>query len=690
MKKLDLLTVVKAAKSDAVTYNSEFQRENEELLKSYLGMPYGDEVAERSQAISTDVADVVEADMPSLARIFLGSGDILTFEANGSDEQEEVEAREKTQYINWLVRRQPGSFKLIHDWIKDVEIQKTGVVKYFIEEVKKPREHEYQGVDESELDAILESLSGDNIEVEIVEQTEPDELGTFDIKFKTTRTEKKVRIINVPNESFLISKNATDKDSAHLVGDIVCKTRGQLLADGYKRDLVAKLQTAGAKKNPESNLPEIRFDDEGGEDYNGRPYAEWASEEVELSDLYVLVDYDNDGIAERRHILMSGDEILENEPFDHVPYAMMSAILMPHKAIGRSRAEITMGTQRIKSVLLRQTLDNVYMVNNGRNVVSSDVNLDDLLTVRPNGVVRMKQGSNRSPGDAVFPLQTPFVGDKSLTIMQYMDQARAQTTGSLMASQGLDADALNKETATRFNGVEDQGAAKVELVARVMAETGFRQLFEGLCRLVSHYQDTATEIRVLGKPMTIDPSAWKYEHYTVSSVGLGAGTNEKTVENKSAIYQIQQQLKQMQSPLVDDKKIYNTLADILQALDMPNITEHFNDPENPEELILAENEQLKGMVQQLMAQVEQLQNPLAEAETIKAQARLIEAQGDKEIAAMGETAQMQRFMMELEQKAAEREEKAMQFQEEMMRKITEMELKYSADVRGGLNEGPLR
>lgn len=688
MDKLDLLRIVKSYESDAVTYNGEFQEANEDYLKRYLAEPYGDEVEERSHAISTDVADVVEADMPSLARIFLGSGDILTFEASTTNPQEEQEADEKTKYINWLVRRQPNSFKLIHDWIKDAEIQKTGVVKYFIDEEVKTEEHEFTGLDEMEYAEAQESLQGPNITVEEVEQS-TNEDGTFDLKFRTTRKTQKTRIINVPTENFLISRNAIDKDSAPLVGDTMVKTRGELLAEGYPRKLVAKLQLEGGKKDA-GNLKNIRFEDEGGENLEAGAYAEWASEEVELSDLYVLVDYDGDGIAERRHILKSGDVILENDPFDHVPYAMLSAILMPHKAIGRSRAEITMQTQRIKTVLLRQTLDNVYMANNGRNVIHNDVNLDDLLTVRPNGVVRLEDGSNILPQQAVFPLTTEFVGDKSLTIMQYMDQARAQTTGSLMASQGLDADKLAQETATRFEGVQDNSAAKVELVARVMAETGFRQLFEGLAWMVSKYQDTATEFRVLGKPLTVNPANWKHSHSVVSSVGLGAGTNEKTVANKTAIYQMQQQLKQLQSPLVDDKKIYNTLADILQALDMPSISDHFNDPENPDDLILAENEQLRAMLMQLQEQVQALQNPLAEAEGIKAQAKLIEAEGKQGIEAMKAQSEMQRFLMEMQQRDREREEKSMQFQEELMRKITELELKHSTNVRGGLDEGPLR
>lgn len=147
-----------------------------------------------------------------------------------------------------------------------------------------------------------------------------------------------------------------------------------------------------------------------------------------------------------------------------------------------------------------------------------------------------------------MPLQIPYVGDRTLQVLQYVDQTRAQTTGALLANQGLDSDAIGRETATRFEGVRDDGQAKIELIARNYAETGWRKLYEGIAWLASRYQDTATEFRVLGKALTVNPSGWKYSHHVESKVGLGAGSNEQLIEARQGIYTIQQQLK-----LVDQK-----------------------------------------------------------------------------------------------------------------------------------------
>lgn len=677
----ELVSLVSQAESQAAIFSGDLMRDNTKYLEAYLGEKTGDFAAipNQSSVVSTDIADVVESDMPSLARIFLGSGNIITFTPNTENEIETQEAEEKTKYVNWIIRSQPESFQLIHNWLKDAEIQKNGVVKYFIEDHKEVEMVEYENVDVNELSAIRDSLVGsfvDKVKVDIVEQEETTSEQTFNIKFRVTTEKQKVCIINIPPESFLITRNASSIDDAEMVGDRVRKTRSELLADGFKRELIDKLPKVSDKAVQESNIASVRNRDQGGE-YNESTIAEWASEYVEISDLYVKVDFDGDGIAERRHIMISGNVVLINEYFNHVPYASLSALLMPHKAIGRSRAEITYQTQLQKTALMRGMNDNIYMVSNPRNVVHGDVDLDDMLTVRTNGIVRLDEDSTILPQSAVFPLQTPYIGDRTLQVIQYIDQARAQTSGNLLASQGLDADAISKETATRFSGVQDAGAAKIELMARNYAETGFRKLFEGIAWLVSRYQNTETELRVLGKALTVNPKGWKYNHYVESNVGLGAGENDKLIEALQGLYGIQQQLKATGSALVDDDKLYSTLNRITDGLGLPRTSEFFNDPKEPDDLLKAHNEQLNSMVIQLQEQLQMTQNPLAEAEQIKQQAFLVKAQSDAQIKVAELQSKNEHFQQELEASSKKQIE-------ELALKLTELELKYQKDVPGAL------
>lgn len=678
MTESELVSLLTQAKEDCAIYTGEFMAENEKYLEAYLGLKTGEFASspEESSVVSNDIADVVEADMPSLARIFMGSGDILSFQANTESEADIQEAEDKTKYVNWVVRNQPESFKIQHDWLKDAEIQKASVVKYFYEESKEVDEVEFEGLSEDELVEVIDSLKKPDIKkVEIVEQEEED--GFFNIKFKVTRELKKIRIINVPPESFLISRNATSKQDAEVIGDIVQKTRSELLADGFPRKLIESLPSQDKDMESRSRLNQIRNEDQGGS-FNNETIGNWANEKVEILDLYARIDFDGDGIAEMRHVMISGNVVLENEYFNHKPYAMLSAVLMPHKAIGRSRAEITYPTQLEKTALKRGMMNNMYMTNKPRTVVHSSVNLDDMLTVRTNGIIRMDdENPNIIPQNAVYPLVTQYTGDKTLQVIQYADQQRANTTGSLMASQGLDADSIAKETATRFTGIEKSGAAKIELIARNYAETGYRDLFEGVAWLASRYQNTEIEFAVLGKAMKINPGKWKYNHSVQTNVGLGAGNNEALVASLQGIYQIQQQLKMAGSSLVDEVDIYNTLKRITDGLGLPRADEFFNDPEEPNDLLKAQNEQLNAMVLQLQEAMQQMQNPLAESEQIKAQAGLIKAKSDAEIKIMEMQQAQQQFIAEMKERETKRDE-------EMAMKLTEMELKYKKDVPGAL------
>jgi hypothetical protein len=677
MTEHELLATIQQAESAAIVYNSEIQSINERLLKDYNGDPYGDEVEDRSQVTSTDVADVVESDMPALARIFLGSQRPLVFGTNSVDPRAEKEAEEKTVYINHLIHDQPNSFDTIFKWMKDAEMQKAGVLKYMAEETECIEYVEHENISEVELVALEESLQGEDVKDIVVESRTEEVDGLFDVSFKVVRSKQEFKFYNMAGEQFIISQNANSKDDAEIVGDMMERTRGDLVAMGFDRDLVDTLPSAGSAPK-KSSIDYIR---DKKSSVGTSAVKDWASEPVEVRDLYVKVDYDGDGIAERRHILKAGNTILINEPFDHVPYAILCGIPLPHRVIGKCRAELAQKTQRVKTALMRQILDNIYSVNNPRTILHPDVNIDDVLTNRHGGVVRLKNSTAITPQAAVMPLVTPYIGDKALQVLQYVDASRAQQTGVNAANQGLDADSIAKETATRFMGVREDSQAKIELVARNFAETGFKQLYEGIAWFASRYQNTEQELRILGKELTVNPSSWKYNTHVISRVGLGSGGSQQMTQALQGIYAIQQQLAQTGSPLSDQVKVHNTLKEITESLGFKDSKKFFNDPEQPEQLLQAENEMLKQAVKQLQANMQQLQaqaqNPLSEAEKIKAQAKLIEAEGKQKL------------------DAAKLAEDARQFDIETMAKadainkrtavdLTKIEAQHGQDIEGSL------
>ena len=101
---------------------------------------------------------------------------------------------------------------------------------------------------------------------------------------------------------------------------------------------------------------------------------------------------------------------------------MLTPVLMPHSLVGRSVADQTQDLQLIKSTLLRQMLDNLYLTNNPeKEVVEGLANLEDLMSSRPGGIKRVKQPN------VIRMLETPFVAGASFPMLDYIDKALEQS-----------------------------------------------------------------------------------------------------------------------------------------------------------------------------------------------------------------------------------------------------------------------
>jgi len=639
-----------------------------ENLDYYTGdLPEKPEHNYLSGVTSRDVFDTVESDHPSLVRTFLGAHSPLKFNPTTDSQVDIQQAEEKTEYINYIIKNSPNSFKVLSDWMKDGNIS-YGVLKFEYIEEETVKELKYKGIDESEQALLLEDLENDkNLkEIEVIESEEDD---LRQVTFKIKQDKKYYKLINVPPENFRITKGVACLEDAEIVGHEEVLTRSDLIQMGYDEDEVKKLSET---ELDDKGINDRRFSNEGGDNITTLPEANddnhSPNDELTVQFMYLKVDYDGDGIAERRRIVKVGTTILDNQQFEIIPYAILSAIPIPNKLIGYGRAEIAKQSQKIQTKLMRSILDNIYQVNNPGFVAHyEEINMQDLLTNRPNRIVRKKK---RGLGaDALQPLVTPYIGDKALQVTQYVDSKKANSLGIQSSNQGLDSDALYRETATRFQGVQDEQKAKIELVARVYAETGFRQLYEGLAWMVAHYQNEAFEIKVLGKQLSIDPRAWRYEHQVSTTVGLAADDTETVVANMGALLSLLERYQEKGFVLSDQKKIYNVTKMLAEKLGIDDITKVLNDPEVPQQTLLAQNEQLMGLVEQLQAQVQQLQNPLAEAEKIKAQADLVKAQADNEI-------EIEKLKLETEK-----------FFVDTTRKYDELELKYQTDIPGkGTND----
>lgn len=317
-------------------------------------------------------------------------------------------------------------------------------------------------------------------------------------------------------------------------------------------------------------------------------------------------------MAELRKVVKSGRVVLENEEADVIPFAAITPIIMTHRHFGRSVADMVMDLQLIKSTLMRQVLDNIYLTNSPRQAVLSSAqgvpqaNLDDLLTVRPGGIVR------EYVPNAVRPLQVPFMGQYGLQVMEYVDTVSAKRTGVTDNLAGVDSDALNK-TARGATIIQNNAMMRIKLIARIFAETGVKSLFKLILHCLSTYQDKAMIVRLTDKFVEVDPRGWDTSWDMTINVGLGTGNKDQQLGHLQAIAQAQVGLLQAGLGVVTPKNIYNAQARIVENAGFKSVEEFWTDPDqqrqqqqpDPRMVAMQQEQQMKQQQAQAELQVNQ-------------------------------------------------------------------------------------
>ena len=563
-------------------FNTELSEQREDAMKYYLGEKFGNEIEGRSEIVTTDVRDTIEYIMPSLMRIFTTHNNVAEFEPQGPEDVEM--AQQATDYVNYVFNKQNNGFKVLYDAFKDALISKTGVIKHFWEEKTEVSTENYTNLTEIEYQSILA-----NDDMEVIEHTEViiqkqqvDDFGTLispaiiehDVKVKKTKTDGQVRVLSVPPEEFLVSRRATSVEDASFVCHRVKKSVSDLILEGYPKSLVDELPsyTQNNAEFNEERIARFSYDDDSSPSNEG----EGPSRKVWLEECYMHIDYDNDGIAELRKITKGGHIILDNEEIDSIPFSTICPLPIPHKFHGMSIADTVQDIQLIKSTIMRNLLDNMYLTNNARYaVLAGQVELDDLLSSKPGGIVRM-----RAPG-AVTALPTPQIQPYAFDMVRYLDGIREERSGVSKMTQGLNPDVLTSHvTSGAISAATESSMQRIELIARIFAETGIKDLFRNIYSLVQRYEDRQKIAYLNGKFVPIDVSRWKEKLNCTVNVGVGSGSQSSKTQTMGSIMQIIQGLIQNggMGSLVTPENIYNAVSEFIAQSGYKNADQFISNP----------------------------------------------------------------------------------------------------------------
>jgi hypothetical protein len=531
----------------ALTYDdTELSQKRAKALEYYRGtMSDTPAMNGRSSVVSMDVADTIGWMLPGIIRVFTASDRMAIYEPEKPADEEF--AKQATDYVNYVFTKDNPGYRIMWDATHDSLLLGNGIVKHWWDSQEEIETSEHSGLTEEQLavmamDRDTEIVAQKEGEPQIIMVPGPNgqmmemPLSTYDVKVKRVESSGRLKVECIEPEDFLLDREATCIEDARFVAHRRDTTRSELIKMGFDRDLVENLPV-----DRFSNLQQEKVSRDEASSLFFNNVGDESMLMVELFECYVKADVDGDGIAETVRAYYAGagatGELLDWEVWDDdVPFSDIPCEPVPHRWDARSVADDTADIQRVKTVLTRQMLDNLYWVNNPMTTAeeSSVTNPDTLRSPRFGATVYYKKGA-LPPA----PLPVPFIGDKALLGLQHFDNVREMRTGVSRSTMALDPEALQNQTATANQNQKDAAYSQIELIARNQAELGWRRVFRQILKLIVKHQDRPRTIRLRDTWVEMDPRAWNANMDATINIGLGTGSRDRDMAMLNTILNVQ-------------------------------------------------------------------------------------------------------------------------------------------------------
>ncbi len=541
----------------------------------------------RSSVIDRSVFETIQWIQPSLCRIFANGDDVI--EIVPQNAEDEAGAKQETAYLNHVILQKNNWFETFITWSTDALLTKNGYCIAYAEEKLTNEVERYERQTEMGVKMLME----DDVEVTAEGYPDPDsgpqpvmgedgqpqmevvgidQMGQpvmrpvmqqpmlYDVEVKRTKKDKKICIKVLPPERCKISYRTPSfriNDECPYFEYFDYKTYSDLKADGFK--LPKDIPDSWAEAEEEDLARDLYQENT----LEGTTEPDPAMKRYRCRMIWIRADLDEDGLAELVYCVRIGNDIIFQEQVARIPVAALACIPNAHRHVATSVADIVGDIQRIKTAILRQGLDNLYLANNARTFVNDKVNLDDVLVSVPGGVVRGGPGSVL--GVDVGPMPTPFVFPQAMEGLEYMDQVRENRTGTNRYFTGIDQNAMNK-TATGIQQLSTMAAQRVEQIARVMA-TGVEDLFSIVHELILKGGHKKDVIRLNNDWVDIDPAQWRKRTDFRISVGYAAGNKDAMMARLMTLAQMQEKAMMGGLPIVTPENMYETAIEITKASD---------------------------------------------------------------------------------------------------------------------------
>lgn len=618
MKNTELEALLSAQQNNAVGgSNSTISQHRSSLMERYNGEPYGDEVADRSKIVMTDIRDTIESIKPEIMDIFTGGDKVVEFSPRGSEDV--AGAKQETDVCNYVFEQKNNGFMVLYSWFTDALLLKNGYIKRYWDERTTTRVEEYDELTPDEANQILSDLYDGEGEVEIIaqwggpvfdEETMEPMMEPIGFKVKIVEEVKDYKIVPVPPEEICVSPQWASLSfvGCPFVAHRQSITVSDLIGMGFDRKQVEKLPEVSVSLDSEES--EARSSGKNHSEVSQTATTDMSMKTVRVYENYIMVDRDGDGIAELLQVFTGGTsgEILRRkgkpaiEEVRSTPFNTACPLPIPHKHYGLSIAELVQDLQRLRTVLVRQMVDNVVGTNNPDIVVDEDVATDttnsDLAITQPGRVIRIPGG----PASLQY-MVAPNSAGQSLQSIQYVDSLREERTGVTKHSQGMNANSLAPLAEGTVDQLMTASQKKILLIARVFAETALAPLFVDIHADLRAGPLKSIAILLNNEWVDVNPRTWANRSDMTVNVGLGTGDRDVQFQRLALI--LGQQKEAFAIGGVGPEHLHHTLSKMVELSGFKDVEAFFPDPANippqPEEpekpdpvMVMAEMEMQKA------------------------------------------------------------------------------------------------
>ena len=549
-----------------------------------------------SSLVSTDVTDTIEWALPSLIKVFTGGDEVVTVQ--GSSEEDDRNAEIMQQLLVYQLQRQNRFFPILYNWMKDALITGMGIIKCYWD-----RKEDYQLLEQSMNMRAFQELTQQNVEIQSVEG--PDMFGIVRVQYLSPYYVKNAPVIeNILVSELLYSSDAKSLDEANFVAHKK-KVTMSYLREREQQGIYANVDQITPK--PKTGIMnDDQVEQVIGDNYQGSSQeADDARAEVTLYECYTKLDWNNDGVLEDMIITIVDDVILRVEPnyMGRHPFFAISPTKDPHRIwVKRSYAELIGELQDLKVALTRQIVQNIALTNDPKMILAEDaINIDDY--VKGRAVIRKK--ANHPMQDVAMSMPVNQLSPYTYQFLEYIESQKENRTGITRYNQGLDANTLNK-TATGISQIMGASTQRLELIARMFAETGVYELFRFMIGLNQKFIDQNTVIRLTNKELAISPDDLQGNFDLIVNAGISIASKESTQLMLQSMLTALMQVRGAGIPIVTPDNVYNLFKKWIEAAGFKNYADYITDPAVVQQRIATEYQLKMQVLASLPPQAAQL------------------------------------------------------------------------------------